>query len=37
MMQLSRREFLVTPCALAAPMLWPAEAPVKKRDLLTSA
>ena len=37
MMQLSRREFLVTPCALAVPMVWPAEAPTHNRDLLTSA
>ena len=37
MMQLSRREFLVTPCALAVPMVWPAEAPTHNRDLLTTA
>jgi hypothetical protein len=37
MMQLSRRQFLVTPCALAAPTLWPAQAQVQKRDLLTTA
>jgi hypothetical protein len=36
-MQLSRREFLVTPCALAAPALWPAEAPAHQRNLLTTA
>ena len=32
MMQLSRREFLVTPCALAVPMVWPAEAQTHNHD-----
>jgi hypothetical protein len=37
MMQLTRREFLATPYALAAPLVWADQTQIRKRNLLTSA
>ena len=37
MTQFTRREFLATPCLLAAPLAWPSKQQVPKRNLLTSA